>query len=204
MKIKILFFVLGAIFILANLAESGAAVAKTKKAGGAHGPARPSQLPPGYVMGPNGIEKIPQQGEHESAAEESSEDKEEQAAQVKDDVGLDQIMEALQSSGKAWELIISRQDKQVIVGEFIKKYASQGVVIKKPAEYYANFIDEMAKGSSEMLTMPFDRVLQVVAVMEYDFDNGQNKDMLAQKILGPQVYEKNKQRLMQQANRPVK
>ena len=37
-------------------------------------------------------------------------------------------------------------------------------------------------------------VLMFVAVMEYDFDNGVNKDLLAQKILGLQVYETNRKR----------
>ncbi len=195
MRVKFLVFVCVLVLSFPSLAESGAAVAMRNKPKGGARKGQVSQLPPGYVMGPNGIQKIPQAGENENSAEEAAEGKEE-AVEVKDEVGLDQIMEALKTSGKTWDLIINREDKQVVVQEFIKDYSAQGVRIQKPAVYYANFIDEMAHGSPEMLEMPFARILQVVAVMEYDFDNGQNKDMLAQKILGPQVYEKNKQRLM--------
>ncbi len=189
MKIKIIIFILMAVLVYANSAESGAAVAKRGAA--AHKKSMPPQLPPGYVLGPNGIQKVSETSENDAqqAAEEEN-------VEVKDEVGLDQIMEALQSSGKSWGLIISRKDKEIVVQEFIKQYAKEGIVIRKPAVYYANFIDEMVKGSPEMLELPFERVLQVVAVMEYDFENGQNKDLLAQKILGPQVYEKNKKRLL--------
>ena len=49
--------------------------------------------------------------------------------------------------------------------------------------------------------MPFEQLLQTVAVVEYDFDNGQDKDAMAKKVLGEQGYLKNKQRLSQ-ANAP--
>lgn len=191
--IRIVFFVLGAVLVSANIAYSGAAVAMQNKkgAGGKPQQARPPQLPPGYVMGPNGPQKIPEVQEPESSVEE-----EEEAAVSEDDADLDQIVEVLKISSQSWALIIRKADKAVVVDEFIKQYQDQGVTIQKPAEFYVNFIDQMAEGSPEMLDMPFERVLQVVSVMEYDFDNGQNKDMLAQRILGTQVYEKNKKRLM--------
>ncbi len=200
MRAKFLIFVCVLVLGFPNLAESGAAVAMRNKPKGGAKNGQVPQLPPGYVMGPNGIQKIPQAGENENSAEQSAGGKEE-APEVKDEVGLDQIMEALQTSGKAWDLIINHEDKEVVVQEFIKDYSTQGVRIQKPAVYYVDFIDEMAHSSPEMLEMPFARILQVVAVMEYDFDNGQNKDFLAQKILGPQVYEKNKQRLMSVAGK---
>jgi hypothetical protein len=192
MKTKIIVFVLGGVLIFTHGAESGAAVAKAKQPK----QTRPQQLPPGYVMGPHGVQKIAQIAEHESLAEEAAEGGQEEAVEVKDEVDLNQIVEVLQSSSQAWELIISQQDKEIVAQAFIDRYRQQGVTIQKPAGYYANFIDEMSKNSPEMLAMPFDRVLQVVAVMEYDFDNGQNKDALAQKILGQSFYEKNKQRFM--------
>ncbi len=192
MKMKVAIFVVIGLLSLAGFAESGAAVAKAKQPK----QTRPQQLPPGYVMGPQGIQKIPQVKEPESLAEEAAESGQEEAVEVKDEVDLNQIVEVLQSSSQAWALIISREDKEIVAQTFIDRYGQQGITIQKPAGYYANFIDEMAKNSPEMLAMPFDRVLQVVAVMEYDFDNGQNKDALAQKILGASFYEKNKQRFM--------
>lgn len=179
--------------------HAGAAVAKRGAGGGGAKKQSMPQLPPGYVVGPNGIQKVSQ--EHESPQQQAAENDQQEPVEVKDEVGLEQIIDALQSSAKSWELIINTQDKQIVVEEFIKKYSSQGISIRKPAGYYANFIDELSKGSPAMLEMSFDRVLQVVAVMEYDFDNGQNKDMLAQKILGPKFYETNKKRLMSAAGK---
>ncbi len=198
MKIKIIFFTFVTMLAFAPLAESGAAVAMRNKPKGG---VKKGQLPPGYRMGPNGIEKIEQAGENESSQEQAAEGAREDETPVEDEVGLEQIVEALQASGKSWELIIHSQDKQAIVEEFIKEYSTQGITIRKPASYYVSFIDEMAKGNLQMLDMPFDRVLQIAAVMEYDFDNGQNKDLLAQKILGPQVYEVNKQRLIKSSGK---
>lgn len=192
MNIKVAVFIVMGLLGCMNIAESGAAVAKAKKPQ----QTRPQQLPPGYVMGPQGVQKIPQARALESVTEEAAEGGQEEKVEVKDEVDLSQMVEALQSSSRTWDFIISQQDKQIVIQAFIDRYSQQGVTIQKPAGYYANFIDEMAKNSPEMLAMPFDRVLQVVAVMEYDFDNGQNKDALAQRILGQSFYEKNKQRLM--------
>lgn len=184
-------------FILAVQApaHAGAAVAKAK-GGGPKGPPMPQQLPPGYVMTPEGIRKVeePPPQEEEPA----------EPVEVKDIVGLDQLKESLQTSSEAWDMIIDKGDKALVVEEFIKQYADEGITIKKPADYYVVMIDQMAAASADMLAMPFERVLQVVAVMEYDFGNGQNPDMLAQKILEPQVYEKNKQRLIAASQGPAK
>ena len=121
---------------------------------------------------------------------------EEQFSEVKDIVDLEQLNESLQSSSQAWALIINDEDKQIVIQEFINKFQGQGVNIKKSAAYYKNFIDKMSRENPGMLTLPFDRVLHVVTVMEYDFDNGQDMELLAQKILGLQAYQKNKKRLL--------
>ncbi len=113
---------------------------------------------------------------------------------VSESVDLKMLVESLRANSHAWDLIVESEDKQVVVQEFINGYRKQNIVIHKPSEHYSNFIDEVSQRSPQMLDMPFDRLLQVVAVMEYDFDNGEDKDVLAQKVLGPQVYEKNKQR----------
>ncbi len=197
MKMKIVFFMLCTLITFTGISESGPAVAKAK--GGGHKQAMPQQLPPGYMVGPNGIQKIPQVESSESIAQEAVESAQEEAAEVVDEVDLSQIVEALQSSSQPWELIIRQQDKEAVVQEFIRNYQQEGIVIHKPAAFYATFINEMSKGGAEMLNLPFPRLLQVVAVMEYDFDNGQDKDLLAQKILGAKLYENNRKRLVSQA-----
>ncbi|MBP7162845.1 MAG: hypothetical protein KBB26_04860, partial [Candidatus Omnitrophica bacterium] len=62
--------------------------------------------------------------------------------------------------------------------------------------YYVGLIDSMSRESPDMLTQPFDRVLQIVAIDEYDYENGQDKDMLAYQILGSkEAVIQNRQRL---------
>ena len=57
-------------------------------------------------------------------------------------------------------------------------------------------IDGMALENPEMLAQPFVNILQVVAVLEYDFDNGENKDAMALKVLGSkEAVMKNRERL---------
>lgn len=109
-------------------------------------------------------------------------------------VDFRQLAQSLHGSSQAWMLIVNDQDKEVVVQEFMNKFGEVGIKINKPAAHYVDFIDAMAQRSPPVLDLPFERVLEVAAVMEYDFDNGQNKDVLARKVLGEQIYEKNKER----------
>ncbi len=118
--------------------------------------------------------------------------------EVKQEVTLDQLSENLLSSSQAWNLIIQPADKVTVVQQFVDQYHQQGINISKPPEIYAGMIDQMVQGDGRMLDLPFDQVLKIMAIMEYDFDNGQDKDAMAQKILGPAMYEKNRQRMMAQ------
>jgi hypothetical protein len=43
--------------------------------------------------------------------------------------------------------------------------------------------------------MPLDRVMMILSVMDYDFDNGKDKDALAKELLGEQIYVANLERL---------
>jgi len=74
-------------------------------------------------------------------------------------------------------------------------YWKEGIYIRKPAENYVEMITHMSTQNPDVLSHPFDSVLRMAAIMEYDFDNGQNPDDLARKVLGPEAYEINRQRL---------
>ena len=45
-------------------------------------------------------------------------------------------------------------------------------------------IDQMADENPHMLERPFGELLQMLAIMDYDFDNGMDKDMLAKTCFG--------------------
>lgn len=119
--------------------------------------------------------------------------------EVKDIVDLQDLIASLNESSRAWELIISPEDKATVVGLFIDHFRRKGITIGHPPEAYVQIIDAMAAGDANMLNLPFEKVLEIVAVMEYDFGNGQDRDAMALKILGPQFYEKNRQRIQARA-----
>ncbi len=107
----------------------------------------------------------------------------------------DEVWRQLTTSSEVWYQIQNPQSRTTIVAEYIKKYQQKGVVINKTAEHYAVLIDDMAQGNPDLLTNSFDKVLEIVAIMEYDFDIGQNKDAMALQLLGKKGYLINKQRL---------
>ncbi len=114
-----------------------------------------------------------------------------QIAQIAD---MSKVLMALESSSKIWPLIADPEPKAFIVAHYINFFREKGAIIKNSPEYYINIIDEMVQASPEMLQNPFELVLQVLAIIEYDFDNGQDKDELAYKVLGSEGFKSNKQR----------
>ena len=112
--------------------------------------------------------------------------------EVKDIVSLQDIYNSLATSSRAWTLIMDEQAKEIVVQHFIDKFRETNAVIRKPASTYVSLIDGMASSQPET---PFENVLRIAAVMEYDFDIGQDKDALARKALGEKLYLENKKRL---------
>ena len=110
-------------------------------------------------------------------------------------VDLKQVWRELEYSSEIWPLIIDRQPKEITIREYVNLFRQKGVTIKKPASYYVDFIDQMLNDRPDLLNSPFKDVLQFAAIIEYDFDNGQNKDQMALRLLGQQVFEENKRRL---------
>lgn len=69
------------------------------------------------------------------------------------------------------------------------------VRITKSPTFYINRINEELITNPEMRQLPIERVVTLLAVMEYDFDNGKDlPEDLALKILGPEVFAINKER----------
>jgi len=115
--------------------------------------------------------------------------------EVQQIVNLDQLLQTFEESSRAWPLIIDMEAKEAVVQAHIARFRQQNVLIRKSPGHYAQMVDTMAAQTPEMLRQPFLQILQVVAVTEYDFDNGQDKDALARKVLSPQAFRQNKERL---------
>lgn len=80
-------------------------------------------------------------------------------------------------------------DKIKAVTEVIDLYKKrENVAILKEPSFYAGRIDDAAATGSFPITAPLPTLVQLFAVMEYDYYNGQNKDELAKSILGEPLY----------------
>ena len=115
---------------------------------------------------------------------------------VKEVVPVSDLWISLDKSSKAWPLIIDKKAKGVTVSHYIQKLAADKGVIRKDPLYYAQMIDDMSKQNPSMLLQPFIDVLRIMAIIEYDYDNGLDKDALARRIFPDEKsFQANKQRL---------
>ncbi len=105
------------------------------------------------------------------------------------------IIANLKNTSEAWPHISNAKTKELVVHYFISEFKDRGIRIGREPSHYVGFIDDMAAQNAPMLSRPFDQVLQFVAIIEYDFNNGQDKDEMAQQLLGEEGYLRNKRRL---------
>lgn len=108
---------------------------------------------------------------------------------------VSEFISALKVSSTQWKSISNPRTKHLVVSHFISRYRKDGIVIEKPASHYVAMIDSMADQRPDFLSNPFDELLETMAIVEYDFNNGQDKDMMARKVLGEEGYIRNKERL---------
>lgn len=108
---------------------------------------------------------------------------------------LIRIINGMRTSSKGWLQIADPGKREMVVHYFVSENREKGIRINKPARYYTGMIDGMAAQTPDMLNLPFEQVLQIVTILEYDFDNGQDKDAMARRILGEAEYQKNRKRL---------
>jgi hypothetical protein len=117
-------------------------------------------------------------------------------AGVEEVAEFDEVISSLNQTSQAWPLMIDFEAKEAVVNYYISQYRQEGGHIQKPARHYVELLDSMTSVEPKMLEQPFSNVLRIVAILEYDFDNGQNKDAMAERVLGnPEAVEKNRLRL---------
>jgi hypothetical protein len=116
-------------------------------------------------------------------------------AEIKDVVDLAEVWKRLDKRSTVWTLLVDNQAKVLTVSEYIDRFHKQGVKINQEPVYYAQMIDQMVTQNPDMLRRPFGELLRMAAIMDYDFDNGMDKDVLAKHVLGPAGFEANKKRL---------
>lgn len=117
-------------------------------------------------------------------------------AQIQEITTLDNVLQSLDQSSQVWPLMADMEAKAVVVDQYIERFRQEGVTINQDGYHYAQMIDGLSSQSPEMLQQPFPRLLEIVAILEYDFNNGYDKDAMAQQILrSPEAVAANKKRL---------
>jgi len=119
------------------------------------------------------------------------------SADSQDEVDLSEVWKKLDKKSTVWMALADDQSKLLTVSEYISRFQKEGVKISAPASHYVQMIEQVAGQNPQMLDRPFGELLQVLAIIDYDFDNGMDKDALAKQVLGEAGYEQNKQRFVQ-------
>ena len=114
---------------------------------------------------------------------------------VEDIVDITDLWKRFETDSRVWELIMDQEAKVATVTHFSQMLARQGIKIHKSPDQYAAMIDSLSAQTPDLLDNSFDRVLSLVAILEYDYDNGENPDVVAQRFLGPERYQENRKRL---------
>jgi hypothetical protein len=115
---------------------------------------------------------------------------------VKEVVGVSELWKSMDVSARPWALIIDKKAKGLTVKHYIDELAKEGATVRKDPLYYVQVIDDMAVQNPQMLQQPFKDILRIVAIIDYDYDNGQDKDMMARKIFpNEKAFQANKARV---------
>jgi len=68
------------------------------------------------------------------------------------------------------------------------------IIVTQPAEFYIERIDDMAENDEQVKNFTFGAVFKAIAIIEYDYDEGIDKDKTAKKWLGDYYWEVKKYR----------
>ncbi|MDD4202461.1 MAG: apolipoprotein N-acyltransferase [Candidatus Omnitrophica bacterium] len=109
-----------------------------------------------------------------------------------------EIINTFNNNSTQWLNINYPSLKEDILKYYISEYANNGIVIKNPPALYVVMIDNLIQQNPSVANMPLYSILQTVSIIEYDFNNGQDKDMLAKKVLGESAWKDNRERLEKQ------
>lgn len=110
-------------------------------------------------------------------------------------VDIQDIWKELETSSEAWPMMMDMAPKVATIEKYKDFYKQQGVEITKSPEHYIEFIDGLIMQNPTFLQNRFEDLFRLAAIMEYDFDNGVDKNELARRVLGDQIYEQNRKRL---------
>lgn len=109
------------------------------------------------------------------------------------------MMNRLSKNMALWGQLSADEKKQAVEAVIGLYKSRDNAAILKSGEFYVGKIDETLTANPSVANMDIMMLLQILAVMEYDFYNGQNKDALARKMLGEKGFEENRNRMKMSA-----
>lgn len=117
-----------------------------------------------------------------------------QAAAPGANIPFPQMMGMLSQNMTIWNLLPPDSKKRAVEASILVYRNRDNAAILNPAEGYVTRIDDSIKNNPQLQGLDLMQLLKILAVMEYDFYNGQNKDALAKEILGEKMYQSIKMR----------
>ena len=105
----------------------------------------------------------------------------------------DEYMQALKEGrcSTVWLWMhMPRETKIQLVDELKKQFKEKSnAIIKKPSEFYVREIDEVITSDPNAVNYKLTIIFRTIAVMEYDFDEGIDKEESAKNWLGEPCYQ---------------
>lgn len=109
-------------------------------------------------------------------------------------ISFPDMMSQLSRNMSIWTKLTSDEKKQA-VGAVINLFKNRNnIAILNDAAFYSGKIDETLRTNPASGNLDIMAILRILAIMEYDFYNGENKDELAKKTLGEKGFEQNQLR----------
>lgn len=105
-----------------------------------------------------------------------------------------EMMNQLGQNMGVWSSM-SKDEKKAAVDAIISlNKTRENVAILNGADFYINKIDDTLKNNPPVVALNVMTLVRILAIMDYDYYNGQNKDELARQTLGEKAYKENQQR----------
>ncbi len=105
-------------------------------------------------------------------------------------------MALLEENMHTWQSLSWREKETAVQDVITYLELTKNSVIKYSPPHYVKQLDEILPVDPVMRDQSIVNVVTYLAIVEYDFFNGQDKDKLALELLGEQKFVANKQRIM--------
>lgn len=109
-------------------------------------------------------------------------------------IAFPDMMNRLSQNMSVWGQLSGDEKKRAIEAVIGLYKNRDNIAILNTGEFYAGKIDETLRANPPVVNMDIMTLIRILAVMEYDFYNGENKDALAKKLLGEKGFAENQTR----------